>query len=1008
MSLRVIVPSILKRLAVVCIAIPSLSASPLGSDGMSYISDGIQYADGVPLIKTAGWWGINHWMSQNPDRSVGNQLALGDDLVGGDRDFYARAGFSTGFYTIVGDMDAMQANLAQLRKAVERAKKVGQKIVIHIDCTIPQSLIAAQGWTVTKEDGEVIPFAGNFFYPDPEAHAAAMRERLKPITDAIRDEPTVIGYQIGGETWTYPSYDEASIGRYRSFLKSQFSLEQLGERYMADKQAYADWEQVFPPIKAGEMDFKQRKLVNGRVAWFDWARFNKKVHEDLWVAMIGAFNESDGRGRPISYEYNHGPYSGSAYGLYNFNFEAICERTKNFSVGPGEFAYSLAESMHGLYTKACGQGPWFTNELDARFSGNRKAQPAYFRRHIWWTLALGGNGYNLWTFFNVLGANNEFVGERYYDPIRAENLAPGFFEVQHCNRMIASLGATLAGSTAPEMPIGIFYLEDSSMAGYVASYKADSYSILRALAARGMGDQLGIFTEHSLQKLDLSRFKAIILPRTPRITKAHEQKLADYVAGGGTLVLMAPTGKADDLFNETQVFPTGPLAKACGVEVSELSGAELQKTPLAVPWMRDSVNIDIRSRLQVASGSQARPVLSLGREMIVSQNTFGKGRCFYMAGKPLVLSDNDPTGNFVSWMVQQAGVVPAAILTEGSQVDTGVYAGRRLFKGGGGLLILIENEDRGHDLKVKIDPVAFGLDPRGTYSMTECFSGDVQPLSAAKAWTFPARIEPVGFRVYAVFPDKVLDSVLPAANRLSISPDNPDAVLVPKRADEDQPSYLAGDALAGIREAAKTETLSASEWRSGSPRDLGNNFVGLDIDGACNRSLAVMLKDVDYSGMNQFGAAVSSRNARQALPLAPGRMAVGTVPVWVCGRYLEMGKRLVEGVRVGTRVNSLHFFHHGIFWLHESVLGYYRIRYADGTLLTVPIALGSTLSDLDRPWGICPRTEVIWTAKNGNRLSRFDWVNPMPEKVVASIDIVRNDASDFAVWGITAKRAGSF
>lgn len=976
--------------------------------GLSCITGGVQQVDGQPFIKTAGWWGLNHWMSQDPNRSLGNELLLPDDQVGGDRDFYARAGFSTAFYTIVGDMDATAANLVQLKRAIARARKVGQKVVIHINAFIPPGIVAARKWTVTDENGRERPLPGGTFYPDPQAHGQAMRERLKPITDAIRDEPTVIGYQIGGETWTEPSYDAASIERYRSFLRQEFTLGQLGERYLGASAGYAGWEGVYPPIKHGEKDFSGRQLAHGRVAWFDWARFNKKVHEDLWVEMIQAFNECDGRGRPISYEYNHGPYSGSAYGLHNFNFEGVCSRTRNFSVGPGEFAWTLEESMQGLYTKACGPGPWFTNELDARVpgAGYRPAQAGYLRRHIWWTLALGGNGYNLWTFYNLLGANNEFVGEGCYDPIRAENLPPGYFEVQHCNRMIASLGPLLAGSRTPETPIGIFYLEDSSMAGYVGSYKADSYSLLRALAAHGLADQVGIFTEYTLATVDLTRFKAIILPRTPRMTSAHAQKLADYVASGGTLILMAPTGKVDDLCRDSEVFPVGPLANVSGIDGRETPVTEQRKTPLAVPYGRQTVVIDIQARLRVPSGSLARPILTLGGDLIVSRNDFGKGRCFYMAGRPLVMSDDDPTGAFICSMIKQGGVEPAAFLAEGGQVDTGVYAGHRLFKGGGGFLILVENKDRAHDLRVTLDPMAFGLDPRGSYSIGECFSHDLQPLSAERGWTFSAKIETVGVRVYAVIPGRDLAAVLPPATRIIIPRDDPDAVLVPRRGQEEPPPYLAGDAAAAQREAGKLETVSAGELRSGPPRDLGDNYLGLDLDGACNRSLSTLLKDVDYSGANQFGASVAHSDAREALPLAPGRAAVGSVPVWVNGRYLEMGPRLVEGIRVGARVSSLHFFHHGIYWLHESVLGYYRVHYADGTLLKVPIALGTTLSDLDRPWGIAPRTEVIWTAKNGNRLSRFDWVNPMPDRVVSSLDIVRNDGPGITVWAITGKRRG--
>jgi len=986
------------------LALP-LAAQDKPSDGMPHIDDGLHFVDGKPFIKTAGWWGINHWMTTDPDSGIGNQLALPEGQVGSDRDFYARAKFSTGYFSIVGDSTMTEKNIVWMKKAIARAKKVGQKLVIHIDCLPPADTVKALGWTLTNEDGEQKPVERTFHH-DPVEFGVVMRERLKPYADAIRDEPTVIGYQIAGETWAAVSYDPKSLARYREFLKAQFPLDDLSQRYFGKNGEYASWDEVFPPIKGGTMDFSKKKLVNGRVAQFDWARYNKKLHEDAWVAMIEGFNEADGRGRPFSYEYNHGPYSGSAYGLYNFNFPGICQRTKNLSVGPGEFSYTLAESMHGLYTKTCGEGPWFTNELDGRPAIPRSGYAAYFRRHIWWTLALGGNGYHLWTFFNLLGANNEFIGSRCFDPIRAENLPRDFFEVQHCNQMIASLGTLLAGSRSPDAPIGIFYLDDSSMAGYAGSYKADSYSLMRAMASHGLGDQLGIYTEYHLDTMDLSKLKAIILPRTPRITAAHEKKLAEYVAQGGTLILMAPTGKVDDLCQEAASFPTGPLAKVCGVQAADLPKEALRTAPIAVTWNNQPIAIDVQARLTIPAGSQAQTLVANGKDPIVTMNTYGKGRCYYLAGRPLVASDDDATGDFLATLLKSAGVVPAATLTEKNKVDTGVYVGRRTGPQGN-LLILIENADRDHDLTVKLDPVALGLDPSKTYTACECFSDEKNPTSASNGWSFTTRLEAVGVRVFAITAEKDLEAILPMAKRVLIPRDDADAILIPAQRGEGPPAYRSGEALAGELESNKIETLTAAEVHSAPPRDLGDDYLGLDLDGACNRSLGTMLKDADYSGMLQFGALVSKADAKESLPFKPGRNEVGTVPMWVNGRYIDMGKRAIEGIRVGTKIASLHLFHHGIYWLHESMLGFYRVRYADGSTVHIPIAISSTLTDLDRPWGVSPKTDIIWKAKNGNRLSRYDWINPSPDKVVDSVDIIRNDGYDFAVWAMTVKKTGS-
>ena len=128
------------------------------------------------------------------------------------------------------------------------------------------------------------------------------------------------------------------------------------------------------------------------------------------------------------------------------------------------------------------------------------------------------------------------------------------------------------------------------------------------------------------------------------------------------------------------------------------------------------------------------------------------------------------------------------------------------------------------------------------------------------------------------------------------------------------------------------------------------------------------------------------------------------MPTWVNGRYVKLGPRLLQGIPVGGRVQSLHFFHHAILWTHESVLGYYRVNYADGTSQRVPIAVFSTLTDQTRGWGIAPKTTILWTtAKKDNRISRYDWINPFPDKAVTSVDVVRNESGSFSIWAITAK-----
>jgi hypothetical protein len=189
--------------------------------------------------------------------------------------------------------------------------------------------------------------------------------------------------------------------------------------------------------------------------------------------------------------------------------------------------------------------------------------------------------------------------------------------------------------------------------------------------------------------------------------------------------------------------------------------------------------------------------------------------------------------------------------------------------------------------------------------------------------------------------------------------------------------------------------------------DLQDGYWGINLQGYTNASLQFMVKDVDYSGMSQFGAVPRERSSKDRLPIASGRGKIGEVPTWSAGQYISLGKlglHRAEGLRVDAKVKTLHFFHNGIYWLHSSVLGYYQVNYTDHSHVRIPIALWSTLSDQGRPWGIAPKTTVVWESEDAQkRLARYDWQNPFPEREVVSVDIVSTADNKFSVWAISFK-----
>ena len=138
-----------------------------------------------------------------------------------------------------------------------------------------------------------------------------------------------------------------------------------------------------------------------------------------------------------------------------------------------------------------------------------------------------------------------------------------------------------------------------------------------------------------------------------------------------------------------------------------------------------------------------------------------------------------------------------------------------------------------------------------------------------------------------------------------------------------------------------------------------------------------------------------------------GRNELGGIPTQVGPRFIECSGE-VQGITFRKKAYTLNFFHGGYFSEHSSVLGYYRLHYADGSEIRVPIVLGTTLSDFSRGVKFPAKTKEIWQGKNAegriNRLCRYEWNNPFPEREIATIDIVSALKGDGAIslWAITA------
>lgn len=107
----------------------------------------------------------------------------------------------------------------------------------------------------------------------------------------------------------------------------------------------------------------------------------------------------------------------------------------------------------------------------------------------------------------------------------------------------------------------------------------------------------------------------------------------------------------------------------------------------------------------------------------------------------------------------------------------------------------------------------------------------------------------------------------------------------------------------------------------------------------------------------------------------------------------------VSGIPVDVNGSAIHFLHASA-WNIEAErmeIGEYKLMYSDGQTVSLPLVYRENIWDW---WGNSSETDQVsaWKGKNERttsvgqhiRLFHLSWINPYPEKLIHSIDLVSN------------------
>ncbi|MBS1371152.1 MAG: hypothetical protein HPZ91_14465 [Lentisphaeria bacterium] len=113
----------------------------------------------------------------------------------------------------------------------------------------------------------------------------------------------------------------------------------------------------------------------------------------------------------------------------------------------------------------------------------------------------------------------------------------------------------------------------------------------------------------------------------------------------------------------------------------------------------------------------------------------------------------------------------------------------------------------------------------------------------------------------------------------------------------------------------------------------------------------------------------------------------------------------VEGIPVNARARAIYFFHSAGYCRRGMKVMSYRIRYADGTQLELPVFAGEEIADWWLSAAGTLKNRIAWRNSADRGFYLHEWRNPEPEKAVASVDLLSaNGPAIPIVIGITVER----
>jgi beta-galactosidase len=567
-----------------------------------------------------------------------------------------------------------QYEMDWLVRAVRLAGKYGMKVVIGTPTDTPPAWMTQKYPDTLQIDGngKRLGHGGRRqFSISSQRYRQFSQIIVTKMAKAVKNEPNVIGWQIGNEP-TDESYDPEARAAWVAWLKQRYgTLDKLNEAWTTAywSQTYTDWEQVpFNTDKANPGWMLELK----RFVTSQWRAFHRN-QLDAIRAVIG-----DKQFITINFG---GLGWANRFDRYEMNRDLDVTSWDDY-VGMGHLKAYRNGATHDLVRGWKRQNFWVM-ETQPGFVNwapvSNMLYPGETRALAWQSVGHGADAVLYWQWRNALNGQETMHGSIVGPDGRP---LPIYSEVQQIGRDFAKASAALKGTT-PISPVAILQDYPSRWAIDFQLHHKDYDQIETLLDYyQPLKDALGAVDMVEAAEAPLARYRLVVAPSLNVITDEMAKRLADYVQGGGHLILGPRSGMKDEYNRLDTVRQPGPLATLLGGQVEQYYALDEE---ISVGSGKASIWAELLS----TSAPDTQVLLRYGK---------ANG---WLDGKPAVISRKVGKGRitYVGALVDDAvmkGLMDTALGDAGVVRDFGVPADVELMtrEGNGKRIVILVNHGR--------------------------------------------------------------------------------------------------------------------------------------------------------------------------------------------------------------------------------------------------------------------------------------------------------------------------